>query len=262
MEIYTDTLSEAHEAAIDAIISRHKEIDIQTHSDKKEFTLEFEDECGNPDEIKIKVKHPLHEPQVSAGSSFGPEFTKAYKKQFLTLSPPRADGKHATYTYWNRLEDHPYGMVPHVTVPIMGDGQGDGFLQVSQLIRKLARDPNSRRDVMVTWSPLLDGDSLEPPCMNWLQVVIRNGIVHLRVVYRSQDMLLGLPENLVGCAALLEYITNGIVEKGLKVVPGTLTLISTIPHIYKRRDSDDLDKMRAHIHSQKVYGKWKPRVVG
>ena len=146
--------------------------------------------------------------------------------------------------------------------PLMcGDGRGDGFKQVTELVKKLVSDPNSRRGVMVTWNPLLDSFSREPPCMNWLQVVIRNGIVHLRVVYRSQDALLGLPENLVGCAALLEYITNEIVDKGLKVVPGTLTLISTIPHIYKKRDSNDLDKMIAHIQSQKKSGMWKSRIV-
>jgi thymidylate synthase (methanogen type) len=280
MEIYTNTLSEAHEATIDAILSRHKEIDIQTHIDKKEFTLEFEDEFGNPDEIKLKIKHPLQEPQISAGSSFGPEFTKAYKKQFLTISPIRADGNHATYTYWNRMEDFPFpsnkesfmkcilriikNNILNINLQyslICGDGRGDGFKQVTELVKKLVLDPNSRRGIMITWNPLLDSASREPPCMNWLQVVIRNGIVYLRVVYRSQDALLGLPENLVGCAAFLEYITNEIVKKGLCVVPGTLTLISTIPHIYKKRDSNDLDKMIAHIQSQKKNGLWKPRIV-
>ena len=227
MEIYADTLAEAHEATIDAILSRHREIDIQTHIDKKEFTLEFEDKFGNPDEIKIKVMNPLSEPQVSLGSPFGSEFTKAYKKQFLSISPPRDDGNHATYTYWNRMEDFPfpYGNESFVKRLIRniknhvfntnikyhavhGDGKGDGFKQITELIKKLASDPNSRRGVIVTWNPLLDSSSREPPCMNWIQVVIRNGIVYLRVVYRSQDALLGLPENLAGCAAFLEYLTE------------------------------------------------------
>jgi thymidylate synthase len=143
----------------------------------------------------------------------------------------------------------------------LGDGQGDGFRQVTELCKKLAEDPNSRRGVMVTWNPLLDSQSLEPPCMNWLQVVIRNGIVHLRVLFRSQDMLLGLPENLVGVTALLEDIESRLTVNGLECKAGTLTLISTIPHIYKKRDADDLDKMKAHIHKQKTFGNWHPRIV-
>ena len=263
MEIYTNTLAEAHEAAFDAILNRHKEIYIQTHVDKEEFTLEFEDADGNPDEIKIRIKHPLEEPQISDGSKYGPLFTEAYKKQFLTLSPPRVDGKQATYTYWNRLKDF-----PHIenAMKWLGDGKGDGYDQMMETIKKLADDPNSRRGVMVTWNPLIDTKSLEPPCMNWLQVVIRNGKVHLRVLFRSQDILLGLPENLVGCSALLQWIVSELQKLGLKVVAGILVLISTIPHIYKKRDAEDFDKMKNHILELKSLDslhikKWNPRVV-
>jgi len=261
MEIIADTLSEAHEAAIDAILSRHKEIYIQTHVDKKEFTLEFEDAEGNPDEIKIKVRHPFAEPQLSLGSAFSkrPQFTREYKKQFLTLSPHREDGNHAVYTYWNRLEDHPFSIYDRSTGKTMwgGDGNGNGFKQITELVTKLAADPNSRRGVMITWNPILDARSTEPPCMNWLQVVIRNGKAHLRVLFRSQDMLLGLPENLVGGSALFEYIVEELNKAGLKCTAGIFTLISTIPHIYKKRDSDDLDNMKVEINRKKVFGLWK-----
>jgi thymidylate synthase len=266
MEIYTETCAEAHEAAIDAILSRHKEIDIQTHIDKKEFTLEFEDGQGNPDEIKLKIFSPLKEPQISPGSPFGPQFTAAYKRQFLTLTPPREDGKQATYTYWNRLEDYPYETRVlrsyEVITELVGDGKGNGFKQVTELIDKILQDENTRRGVMVTWNPILDARSVEPPCMNWVQVVVRNGKVHLRNLFRSQDMLLGLPENLVGSGALLEYITAQLIRAGFPCIVGTLTLISTIPHIYKKRDSNDLDMMRRHIYNLKMQGKWHPRVVG
>jgi thymidylate synthase len=258
VEIIAETLSEAHEAAFDVILDCHKEINIQTHIDKKEFTLEFEGVNGGDDFITMRILHPLQEPQVSEGSRFGPLFTQAYKKQFLTLTPPREDGKEATYTYWNRMEDFrilgctfgPLGKVE--TIVTRGGGRGDGYKQVSKLITKLAADPNSRRGVIVTWDPELDAESREPPCMDMLQFVVRNGKLNGRLVFRSQDVLLGLPENLVGGTALLEYIANAL---GLPV--GQLTIVSLIPHIYKKRDGDDFDKMRAHIFKKKTLGQWK-----
>ena len=263
MEIIADTLSQAQEAAFDEILNCHKEISIQTHVDKKEFTLEFEGPNGNDDQITMHVLHPLQEPQVSLGLPYQAGLTGAYKKQFLTLSPPREDGNHATYTYWNRSEDYPFcgavfgalGKVEHLVQ--RGDGRGDGYKQVTKMIEKLAKDPNSRRGVIVTWNPLLDAESLEPPCMDLIQCVIRNKRVHIRVVFRSQDVLLGLPENFVGVTAFLVHVVDGInAISDLGVVPGEVTLVSLIPHIYKKRDGKEFDQLRAHIHAQKTLGKW------
>ena len=259
MEIIAITLSEAHEAAVDAVLNTSKAIEIQTHADKAEKTVEFEAEDGSDEIITIKVLFPLEEPQVSAGAMFKKGFTAAYKKQFLTLSPHRNDGKHATYTYWNRLEDHP-------TDVGIGDGFGNGLKQISELIEKLATDPNSRRGVAVTWNPYLDADSTEPPCMLFVQFVIRSGKVNMRCLFRSQDILSGLGENLVGCASLLEYVTNGINELTTMCEPdeipvtyevGSLILISIIPHIYHIRDAHELQLMKQEIHRKKTFGLWR-----
>lgn len=278
MEIITNTLAEAHEAAFDAILQQHKEIDIQTHVDKKEFTLEFEGPNHTDGCITLHILHPLQEPLVSSGAPFGAGFTAAYEKQFLTLSPPRPDGNHATYTYWNRSEDHPTLNHPEPTLQkvirllknhllctqeeypkFLGDGRGDGFKQITKLIEKLAADPNSRRGVVITWNPLLDATSLEPPCMDFIQVVIRNNRVHIRVVFRSQDIGLGLPENLVGVKALLVHITDEINKiSHVQYQVGEVTLVSLIPHIYKKRDANYFDQMAAEISRKKSSGLWCP----
>jgi thymidylate synthase len=257
MEIIAETLSEAHEAAVDAVLNTNKAIGIQTHPDKVEKTIEFEAEDGSDEIIVIKVRNPLAEPQVSAGARFGPGFTAAYKKQFLTLTPPRGDGKQATYTYWNRSEDYPWTFIESMDA---GNGRGNGLKQITNIIEKLANDPNSRRGVAVTWVPELDMDSTEPPCMDWLQAVIRNGKVNLRVVFRSQDILSGLGENLVGCAALLEYIAIGISMRAKPYEVGNLILISTIPHIYNIRDSHEFQPMKVEINRKKTLGLWKVEV--
>jgi len=286
MEIITDTLSEAHEAAFDAIVQQHKEIDIQTHIDKKEFTLEFEGPDGTDDCITLHILHPLQEPLVSAGAPFKAGFTAAYEKQFLTLTPPRADGNHAVYTYFNRSEDFPYPAPPepilqklfrllknhifntNVQYPAMlGDGTGTGFKQITELVKKLAADPNSRRGVIVTWNPLLDARSLEPPCMDFIQIVIRNKRVHIRVVFRSQDIGLGLPENFVGVKAYLVYIVDALNAETNRLYDydnydvysvGEITLVSLIPHIYKKRDANYFDQMLEEIRKKKAEGRWHP----
>jgi thymidylate synthase len=201
---------------------------------------------------------------VSAGAMFGEGFTKAYKKQFLTLTPQREDGMHATYTYWNRHEDHPFGFPNRA----FGDGRGDGIKQITEIVHKLAADPNSRRGVSVTWNPLMDMKSTEPPCMLFVQFVIRNGKVNMRTLFRSQDILSGLGENLVGCAAFLEYVTNEINRIVGTEYPeqpfygvGSLILISIIPHIYHKRDAYELDKMKVEINRKKTFGLWKVKIV-
>ncbi len=275
MEIIADTLSEAHEGAVDAVLNTSKAIEIQTHLDKSEKTIEFEAEDGSDEIITIKVLHPLMEPQVSSGTFFGEKFTEAYKKQFLTLTPPRADGKHATYTYWNRLEDFPVieDGIDHngdFYSYLIGNGDGGGVKQISGIIQKLYNDPNSRRGVAVTWSPELDSESTEPPCMDLVQFVIRNGQVNMRCVFRSQDILSGLGENLVGCAAMLEYVTNEINdaleicdpdETPITYGVGSLILISIIAHIYHRRDAHELQKMKEKINEKKMLKQWKVKIV-
>ncbi|WP_292423129.1 thymidylate synthase [Methanoregula sp.] len=273
MKIVAETCADAHEAAFDAIVNSHSELDIRTHVDKKEFTLEFLSQEQGDDFLHIKILHPEQEPQVSPGSNFGPLFTEAYKKQFLTLTSPRADGKQAVYTYWNRSKDYPHyddasdetydATDGDVTGEWVGDGDGRGYDQVSVLIDKLARDPNNRRGVIVTWNPLLDAESLEPPCMDFIQFIIRDNYLHMRVVFRSQDILLGLPENMPGCAAFFRYVLQGLWIKQPSVRDrdmirmGTLTIISLTPHIYKKRDGNDFDKMRQHIFAKKTLGQWK-----
>jgi thymidylate synthase len=257
MDIIAETLSEAHEAAVDAVLSTNKAIEILTSPDKEEKTIEFEAEDGTDEVITIKVIHPLMEPQISAGCPFGAGFTAAYKEQFLTLTPPREDGKQATYTYWNRHEDHPQ----EINQKLWGNGDGQGIKQITALIEKLAKDPNSRRAVSVTWCPMIDMNAQDPPCMLFIQVVIRKGKVNLRTLFRSQDILLGLCENLVGAAALLEYITNGVNRiAGTRYEVGSLILISIIPHIYHVRDRNHLDMMKTEINRKKMFKLWKVQV--
>jgi thymidylate synthase len=269
MKIIVEDLGQAHEAMFDAILETHREISIQTHVNKKEFTLEFRTTPGQDDFLTVEVLYPQNEPQISPGASYGELLADAYRKQFLTLSPPN-DGKEATYTYYNRLADYPHledaseevydASEGDVTSEWVGDGDGRGYNQLQELIKKLAGDWNSRRGVMVTWNPMLDATSREPPCMDMIQCVIRDKFLFMRIVFRSQDWLSAGGENLIGCSAFQQYIVNGInnISDGCCTC-GSMTIISLIPHIYSKRDGDEFDKMRKHIAGKKSLRQWKVR---
>jgi thymidylate synthase len=269
MKLIAQTCGDAHEACFDVILNSHSELDIQTHIDKKEFTLEYLSEEEGDDFLHIKILNPEQEPQVSAGSMFDRKKVGAYKTQFTTLTPPRADGNGAVYTYWNRAADYPFPKAEFNDIGDRdlwsGDGRGDGLDQVDILIEKLASDFNNRRGVIVTWNPLLDATSREPPCMDMIQFVIRNGRLHMRVIFRSQDMLSAAGANFVGATAFFRLVLEGINGVVSRTSPcgismGTLTIISLIPHIYKKRDGDEFDLMRKHIFNKKTLGQWKAEI--
>jgi hypothetical protein len=80
----------------------------------------------------------------------------------------------------------------------------------------------------------------------------------------------GLGENLVGCAALLEHVRNGVNELTTMCEPGeipiaygvgSLILISTIPHIYYKRDSEEVIKMKIEINKKKMLKQWKVKII-
>lgn len=265
MKLITEDLGQAHEAMFDAILETHREITIQTHATKKEFTLEYRTTPGQDDFLTVEVLYPQNQPQISPGASYGELLADAYRKQFLTLSPPN-DGKEATYTYYNRIADHPYMKVVYdaiageYTPEWVGDGDGRGYNQIQELIKKLAGDNNSRRGIMVTWNPMLDATSMEPPCMDMIQCVMRDRFLFMRIIFRSQDWLSAGGENLIGCSALQQYIVNGINRISDNCcVCGSMTIISLIPHIYSKRDGDEFDKMRKHIAGKKALRQWKVR---
>lgn len=271
MKLIVEDLGQAHEAMFDAILETHREITIQTHEKKKEFTLEYRATPGQDDFLTVEVLYPQNQPQISPGASYGELLADAYRKQFLTLSPPNG-GKEATYTYYNRLADFPreeyltHGRgdssmdIRNFERKFVGDGDGRGYNQIQELIKKLAGDNNSRRGVMVTWNPMLDAASGEPPCMDMIQCVMRDRFLFMRIIFRSQDWLSAGGENLIGCSALQQYIVNGINRISNNCcVCGSMTIISLIPHIYSKRDGSEFDKMRKHISGKKALRQWKVR---
>jgi thymidylate synthase len=85
------------------------------------------------------------------------------------------------------------------------------------MIKGLREHPNSRRLVMTTWNPYdmahiteLNKNPKTPSCCHgsFIQCFVRHGELHLSMVQRSADMLLGVPHNWCQYWALLLYFAH------------------------------------------------------
>lgn len=68
----------------------------------------------------------------------------------------------------------------------------NGIDQFEQVAKILLEDPGSRRAVMSIFDPASDFvNSKDIPCNNWLHFLIRDGLLHLNLAVRSNDILWG-----------------------------------------------------------------------
>lgn len=112
-----------------------------------------------------------------------------------------------------------------------------GFDQITEVIKLLQRDRESRRAVIAMWSP--EGDTIpvddvgglsakDVPCNTHLYLKVRRGALHMTICNRSNDMLWGAyGANAVHMSMLQEYIADKL---GVQV--GVMRQISDSLHVY------------------------------
>lgn len=103
-----------------------------------------------------------------------------------------------------------------------------GENQVTGLVAQLRRSRDSRRAVASLWDPRVDAESSEPPCLNLVQVVIREGRLHLAAYIRSNDLFRAYPLNCYALAGLQERVAADLDG----VSPGALSILSFSAHVY------------------------------
>ena len=153
-------------------------------------------------------------------------FSQRYMDEYtMQLIHGKEGGKPFEYDYNTRLRkyDHCDGASPTD--------------QITYILEKLRTSPNSRRGVAITWKPWEDEGKEDVPCLQLIHCTIRDGKLDERVVFRSEDMGLGLGPNMYGLTGLQIYLANC-----LGVGVGTYTHIAMCPHLYIYRDEDYLSK--------------------
>ena len=210
--IRAPSIGRAHELVVKMILEKGRVL--QTEDD--EATVEFE-------EVALQVDTPLADPMVSPSSRFQQKFVEKYAYDLLHGSQASFE-----YDYHGRLFD--WGERLSV------EGKPVHIDQIEYIVNKLSQSPVSRRAIAITWNPVIDENLNDCPCLQLVQCVLRDGLLSMRVVFRSNDMLTASGANMYALVQLQKYIADR-----LGVTCGTYTHISLVPHIYFLRDMHDIE---------------------
>ena len=164
--------------------------------------------------IAFIVESPMEEPRISRLFPGGPRDLEKYRLEMLYgIEDFEVERGNWDYTYHDRI----------------------GW-QIKEVIRELRRDPYSRRaviEVRRTSDAYMD----DPPCLQNIQFVIRNGRLNMTVLFRSNDACKATFMNAYALTCL-----QGEIAKELGVEVGSYTHIANSFHAYER----DWDLLRSY----------------
>jgi len=106
-------------------------------------------------------------------------------------------------------------------------GLKDGVDQLSNALRMIKEDPNSRKIIVSAWNPQQLEEMALEPCHTLFQFQVDNGKLNLHWYQRSVDTLLGLPFNIASYAAL-----TLIMAKASGLEGGDLVFSGGDTHLY------------------------------
>lgn len=206
----------------------------------------------HPEPVNIHINFPNHSPVASPALMFGEQSLDAYRTQILN---PRQLKDHPnlpdfSYLYSNLIFDYPNGEMKQIldgNKKIIrvdwhyGNGRGSGINQIDYVVNKLSTNPTSRRAVVTLFEPFGHPMMDDPPCLNHIQFILRNGHLNCHALFRSNDMLSAWGGNAYALAGLQYYVCE-MLPRGTKM--GWLETTSISAHIYWKRDASELDSFR------------------
>ncbi|HWT62070.1 MAG TPA: thymidylate synthase [Ochrobactrum sp.] len=99
--------------------------------------------------------------------------------------------------------------------------------QITNLLKMLRGNPNSRRLIVSAWNPALVDEMALPPCHCLFQFYVSDGKLSCQLYQRSADIFLGVPFNIASYALLTMMIAQVV---GLE--PGDFVHTLGDAHIY------------------------------
>ncbi len=88
------------------------------------------------------------------------------------------------------------------------DGRGGTIDQISQLIRMIRKNPDSRRLIVSAWNVAEVNQMALPPCHTLFQFYVANGKLSCQLYQRSADIFLGVPFNIASYALLTMMVAQ------------------------------------------------------
>lgn len=204
-------IAAAHEWAVRTVLEKGYPVE----TENGEATIECEP-------LAMELRDPLAGPMASPASRFQARFLEQYAADLLEGSDAVFE-----YDYHSRLFGWGEGLECR-GAPVRVD-------QVAYIVGKIAEAPSSRRAIAVTWNPATDEAMRDCPCLQLVECQLRDGLLTMQVVFRSNDMLSAAGANMYALVRLQERIA-GLLGAGI----GTYTHVSLVPHLYHRRDAADL----------------------
>jgi thymidylate synthase len=104
---------------------------------------------------------------------------------------------------------------------------GGSIDQISQVVRELRENPNSRRLIVTAWNPADIEEMALPPCHCLFQFYVADGKLSCQLYQRSADIFLGVPFNIASYSLLTMMVAQ---VTGLK--PGEFIHTLGDAHLY------------------------------
>lgn len=186
----------------------------------------------------MSVADPFAEPRIHLGFGGGIEDLEKYRQEVIAgvhdhwIAPE--EGKW-TYTYHERLTAYLVSDSPRRRDPARLPFKPVD--QLAGLVERLARAPHSRRAQAITWIPLLDPGTDDPPCLQrvWCRVFPHEKGEHLQMHthWRSRDAYRAAYMNIYGLTALQRLLARRLSRRlGREIAVGPYVDISDSYHIY------------------------------
>ena len=209
---YGTTLPEAYHEALTRLHTYGYDVDCPDYNTTQKETS-----------VTMVVMKPLAEPMISRLIPCGTRELEQYRLEMLdgVLDFEVAKGNWV-YTYHQRMAD-----------------------QFDFIVEELKRNPESRRAVIVVRDKEKDMGSSDPACLQHIQYFIRNGELHCKVLFRSNDAVKATYMNAFALIMLQKRFADAL---GVKM--GTYAHRANSFHAYER-DFDLLESYVERIKSGK-----------
>jgi len=189
------------------------------------FRTEYDKEGDPPSKdctALIVVHEPLEEPRIHRAFPGGLDDLEIYRQEVVNgvrdhwIDP--AAGKWS-YTYHQRLAAYPSAAGP--------------LDQLEYIVSRLAATPHTRRAQAITYEPVLDQKTDDPPCLQRAWWRLEDDRLLLQVTMRSNDAFKAAFMNMFAFTELQRELAGRLSDRvGREIVPGCYTHFANSYHIY------------------------------
>lgn len=157
--------------------------------------------------LTMVVESPLAEPRISRLIPCGPRELEQYREEILDgILDFEIERGNWAYTYHSRIAE-----------------------QLPFILEELRRNPDSRRAVIDVRDWKYDSQNDSPACLQHIQFFIRDGALHMKVLFRSNDAVKATFMNAFALICLQEQVAK---ELGVEV--GSYTHRANSFHAYEQ----------------------------